>query len=72
MITITTIAQILKLFYILGNGIWNTVMRLVGTTASLTPEEFSSYTWAYVVSDVMSWTLTIGATFLFPFLMIPC
>lgn len=53
-----------KQFYQVGNSIWNFIMSLVGTTAALTPKQFSSYTWAYVTTEVMSWTLTIGAAML--------
>lgn len=53
-----------KAFYEIGNAVWNFMLGMVGTTASMTPQHFSSYTWMYVTNVVQSWTLAIGATLL--------
>lgn len=47
-----------------SNILWNAFMQLIGVISGLTPEDFSASAWAYVVGDVMNWTLTIGSTML--------
>lgn len=53
-----------------SNILWNAFMQLIGIISGLTPEEFSSAAWTYVVGDVMNWTLTIGSSMLASFFLI--
>lgn len=51
-------------FYMFGAAIWKGMLSLIGVTAATAPDKFSTGTWAYVVNDLQTWTLAIGAILL--------
>ncbi len=59
-----------NILYTLGINIWNWAIVLIGTVASTTPAQFSSEAWGFVTTDVLNFTMGIGATLLNSFYMV--
>lgn len=57
-------------FRLYGEAVWNWVMGMVTALSLTSPQDFSSSAWNYVVNDILSFTMAIGATLLNVFFMV--
>lgn len=53
-----------------GIGVWDTMMRLIGATATTTPQAFSTGAWNFLINTALDFTMFVGGSLLNAFYMV--